>query len=63
MGTINSQATRVPDSKKPGDGRATYLEAKEARLWKNIRTAAKTNLALQDVLDHAILIYKLSKKQ
>lgn len=30
-------------------------------LWQEIREAAKTNLALQNALDSAILIYRLSK--
>ena len=33
----------------------------EAELWENIRKAAKTNPALQDALDRAIVIYQLSK--
>lgn len=31
-------------------------------LWDNIHAEAKTNIALQNVLDHAIMIYKLSKE-
>jgi hypothetical protein len=33
----------------------------EDELWANIRKAAKTNPALQDALNHAIIIYKLTK--
>jgi hypothetical protein len=33
----------------------------EDRLWGNIRTAARTNPTLQDALDHAIMIYNLTK--
>ena len=33
----------------------------EDRLWDNIRRAARTNPALQDILDHAIMIYQLTK--
>ncbi len=33
----------------------------EDKLWGEIRRAAKTNTSLQAALDHAILIYKLSK--
>jgi hypothetical protein len=32
------------------------------RLWGNIRRAAETNSALQDALDHVIVIYQLIKK-
>ena len=49
------------DKNKPGDGRKTYLESKEARLWKNIRATAETNPSLQRALDRAILIYNLVK--
>jgi len=35
---------------------------KEDRMWFDIREAAQSNPALQDVLDKAVLIYKLSKK-
>jgi hypothetical protein len=33
----------------------------EDKLWGNIRRAARTNPALQDVLDHAIMLYHLTK--
>lgn len=33
----------------------------ENKLWGAIRRAAKTNPALQDALDRAIVIYELSK--
>jgi hypothetical protein len=33
----------------------------EDQLWHNIRRAARTNPALQDILDHAIMIYQLTK--
>lgn len=35
---------------------------KEDKLWGEIRRTAKTNTALQAALDHAIMIYKLSKE-
>jgi hypothetical protein len=34
---------------------------REDQLWGNIRRAARTNPALQDALDRAIMIYNLSK--
>jgi len=34
----------------------------EELLWREIRDAAKTNSTLQEALDHAIMIYKLSKE-
>jgi hypothetical protein len=36
-------------------------QLKEDQLWGNIRRAAKTNPALKQALDEAILIYTLSK--
>jgi hypothetical protein len=35
---------------------------REDQLWGEIRRAAETNTALQSALDHAIMIYKLSKE-
>jgi hypothetical protein len=33
----------------------------EDKLWDAIRRAARTNPALQDILDHAIMVYQLTK--
>jgi hypothetical protein len=33
----------------------------ETKLWHDIRRAAKTNPTLQDVLDHAIMLYHLTR--
>ena len=33
----------------------------EDQLWGNIRRAARTNPALQDILDHAIMVYHLTR--
>jgi hypothetical protein len=38
-----------------------YEHIKEDKLWGEIRRAAKTNKALQSVLDRAIIVYQLSK--
>ena len=43
------------------DGRPLVDHMREDQLWGNIRRAAKTNPALQDVLERAIMIYQLSK--
>jgi hypothetical protein len=43
------------------DGRPLREHLLEDQLWGNIRRAARTNPALQDVLDRAIMIYNLSK--
>ena len=46
---------------RTSDGRPFIDYIIEDQLWGNIRRAAKTNLALQDTLDRAVLIYQLSK--
>jgi hypothetical protein len=33
----------------------------EDQLWHNIRRAARANPALQDILDHAIMVYHLTR--
>ena len=43
------------------DGRPLYEHMKEDQLWGEIRRAARTNEALQSVLDRAIIVYHLSK--
>ena len=43
------------------DGRPLREHLLEDKLWGNIRRAARTNPALQDALDRAIMIYNLSK--
>ena len=43
------------------NGRPLHEHLKEDKLWGEIRRAAKTNKALQSVLDRAILVYHLSK--
>ena len=49
------------DPNRPKDGRSTFLESREARLWKDIRDTARTNKSLQTVLNRAILIYNIVK--
>jgi hypothetical protein len=46
---------------RTNDGRPLYEHIKEDQLWGEIRRVARTNTALQSVLDRAILIYHLSK--
>jgi hypothetical protein len=38
-------------------------EIMEDQLWHNIRRAAHTNPALQDILDHAIMVYHLTRTE
>jgi hypothetical protein len=39
-----------------------YQQREEDHLWRSIRETAKTNPALQDALDTALIVYELSKK-
>jgi hypothetical protein len=47
---------------RTNDGRPLVEHIREDKLWGEIRRAAKTNTALQKALEHAILIYELSKE-
>ena len=42
--------------------KSTLDRVKEDKLWGDIRRTAQTNQTLQEALDHAIMIYKLSKE-
>ena len=44
------------------DGRPLVDHLRDSKMWGEIHRAAKTNNALQAALDHAIMIYKLSKE-
>lgn len=46
---------------RTSDGRPLHDHMKEDQLWGQIRRAAKSNPTLQDALDHAIMIYRLTK--
>lgn len=43
------------------DGRPLHDHLMDAKLWGEIRREATTNPALQQALDRAIMIYRLSK--
>lgn len=47
---------------RTSDGRPMVEHLRESQMWHEIRRAAQTNNALQAALDHAIMIYKLSKE-
>ena len=57
---IGYQYENKIDPRTP-DGRPLYEHLKEDKLWGEIRRAARTNKALQSVLDRAIIVYHLSK--
>jgi len=46
---------------RTNDGRPLHDHIIEDKMWAEIRRAAKTNPTLQDSLDHAIMIYRLTK--
>ena len=46
---------------RTSDGRPLSDHMLEDQLWGQIRRASKTNPTLQDALDHAIMIYRLTK--
>ena len=46
---------------RTSDGRPLHDHIMEDKLWGEIRRAARTNPTLQDALDHAIMIYRLTK--
>lgn len=51
---------RIHRDPRTPDGRPLHDHILEDKLWGEIRRAARTNPALQDALDRAIIIYKLS---
>jgi hypothetical protein len=44
------------------DMKDMFVTIREDKMWGEIRRIAKTNKTLQAALDHAIMIYKLSKE-
>ena len=46
---------------RTADGRPLHDQIMENKMWGDIRRAARTNPTLQDALDHAIMIYQLTK--
>ena len=51
----------VDYDKRTGDGRPLIDHIREDKMWNDIRRLSKTNPALQDALERAIVIYKLIK--
>ena len=52
---------KIDYDKRTSDGRPLHEHLMESKMWGEIRRMAKTNPTLQDALDRAIMIYKLSK--
>ena len=45
------------------DGRPLHEHLAESKLWGEIHRAAKTNVALADILEQAKMVYALIKKE
>jgi hypothetical protein len=52
---------KIDYDKRTSDGRPLHDHLMEDKLWGEIRRAARTNPTLQDALERAIMIYKLTK--
>jgi hypothetical protein len=61
-GSLDREAIGWDHDPRTEDGRPLHDHLMENKLWGKIHRAAKTNPALQEALDRAIIIYHLSKK-
>ena len=52
---------KIDYDSRTSDGRPIREHMLEDKMWGEIRRAARTNPTLQDALERAIVIYKLSK--
>ena len=52
---------KIDYDSRTADGRPLHVHIQENKMWGEIRRAAKTNPTLQDALERAIMIYKLTK--
>ena len=52
---------RIDHDARTSDGRPLFEHIQENKMWSEIRREARTNPTLQDALDHAIMIYRLTK--
>ena len=52
---------KIEYDKRTSDGRPLREHMLEDKMWGEIRRAAQTNPTLQDALERAIIIYKLTK--
>ena len=57
-GSLNRELVSISETKK-----SLHEQLKEEQLWGNIRRKAKTNVALNDILNQAILVYNLIKDE
>lgn len=54
---------QISYDKRTSDGRPLFDHLMEDKMWGEIRRAARTNPTLQDALERAIMIYKLTKTE
>ena len=52
---------RIDHDSRTSDGRPLHEHIMENKMWGEIRREARTNPTLQDALERAIMIYKLSR--
>ena len=52
---------RIDYDKRTADGRPLHEHIQEDKMWGDIRRLARTNPALQDALERAIVVYNLVK--
>ena len=58
MGSLDRELVSISEKKK-----SMYEQLKEDKLWGEIRRKAKTNVALNDILNQAIMFYNLIKDE
>ena len=57
-----TQREVVGHDHRTSDDRPLHEHIMDAKMWGDIRRAARTNPTLQDAVDQVIMIYQLSKK-
>ena len=57
-GSLDRELVSISEKKK-----SIHDQLKEDQLWGEIRRKAKTNVALRDILNQAIMVYNLIKDE
>jgi len=57
-GSLDRELVSISEKKK-----SLHKQLKEDQLWGEIRRKAKTNVALRDILNQAIMVYNLIKDE
>jgi hypothetical protein len=57
-GSLDRELVSISEKKK-----SIHEQLKEDQLWGEIRRKAKTNVALRDILNQAIMVYNLIKDE